>query len=332
MRRALATVLIAGGILLGWTATAVDAATVDDAGWWDRNANELLPSVDPPPEGALRVANDPAGTAAIAAVRFQLDEGEQDPTLVLRVAGDPVPEGAAIVACPATSQWTGASGAPLAEAPEFDCEAGTALGLVADDGAAVAFDLSQLAPSPTVDVVIAPAPTGESPVSDAFTVDFEAPVPTDVTTRAPAPAGPAIPSEGPSGGSASPTPAAAPSSSPSFSPSTPSSPSSGGSFSSPASPTVTVPAGDAPTAGAPTGSATAPPATTFVAEEAAAPLDVATTSSKRWIGLLTAAVIIGIGVYLWRTDRARSVMTAGPTMGGLGPFVRERSGPAPDVA
>lgn len=339
MRRALAAVLIVGGSVLGWNASAVNAASVMDAGWWDRNANELIPALDPPPEGALRVANDPAGTAAIAAVRFQLDAGESGPTLTLRVAGEPVPEGAAFVACPTTSEWSGASGAPLEEAPEFDCEAATALGLVAGDGTTVAFDLSQLAQDPLVDVVIAPSPTGESPVADTFAVDFEAPAAGDITAAG-APSAPPVPPGGPSsdggggggggGGAFVPSPSTGAGgsspSSPSFSPG----PSSGGSF-SPGSPTVTMPAVDTPAADPTDG---APTVTTPVdAEQAAAtPELAAASSSKRWIGLVTAAAIIGLGAYLWRADRARSVLTAGPMLGGLGPFARERSGPAPEVA
>ncbi len=327
MRRALAILLIGAGSLLGWSAASVGAATVDDAGWWDRNANDLIPKLDPPPEGAIRVGNDPTGANAIAAVRFSLIDGEEQPTLVLRVSGDPVPEGAAFKACPATSDWTGAAGAPIAQAPTFDCEAGTALGLVA--GTTVSFDLAQLATSPTVDIVISPAPAGENPIADTFTVDFEAPEPTDVTTGGPLPAAPAAPDGSFSGGS----PGAAPAigggggggGSPSFSPS----PSSGGSF-TPGGPTVTVPGVGTPEVGTPAGT---PSVTTPIGadETAAAPLAEA-SSSKRWIGLVTAAAIIGLGVYLWRADRSRAAMTAGPVLGGLGPFARERVGPAPEVA
>lgn len=334
MRRALAALLIISGSLLGWTAAAVDAATVVDSGWWDRNANALLPQLDPPPDGALRVANDPTGASAIAAVRFQLDEGEDDPSLTLRVVGDPVPDGAAFVACPTTSEWTAASGAPLTEAPEADCEAGAALGLVAGDGTAVAFDLTQiaqLAQDAVVDVVIAPSPTGESPVADTFAVDFEAPVATDITASGPAPAGPSVPGASPStGGAAAPAIGGGSGStgggSPSFSPSSPS-----GGFSAPAGPSVTVPGAGTPSVTTP---GATPPATTAIDAEQAAPepLLADATSSKRWIGLLTAAAVLGLGAYLWRADRARAVMTAGPVLGGLGPFVRERAGPAPDVA
>lgn len=328
MRRALAALLIASGTLLGWTAAAVDAATVADAGWWDRNADALLPQIDPPPEGALRVANDPAGTAALAAIRFQLDQGEQDPTLVLRVVGEPVPEGAALMACPATSEWTGAAGAPLSEAPAFDCEAGTALGLVAPDGTAVAFDLGQMDAAPVVDVVISPAPAGESPVTDTFTVDFEVPGPSDIATAGPAPAGPSVPTASPPGGGGGATPSVGGGgdATPSFTPS-----SSTGGFSPPPAPSVTVPAAGAPSATTP---ALSPPTTTAIGSEqaASAPLDATSDSGKRWIGLVTAAAIIGLGAYLWRADRARAVMTAGPVIGGLGPFVRERAAPAPDVA
>ena len=69
-----------------------------------------------------------------------------------------------------------------------------------------------------------------------------------------------------------------------------------------------------------------------VEQAAPGPLLAEPSSSKRWIGLVTAAAIIALGAYLWRADRARAAMTAGPVLGGLGPFVRERSGPAPDVA
>lgn len=333
MRRALAALLIVSGSVLGWSAAAVDAATVADAGWWDRNANDLVPALDPPPEGALRVANDPTGTSAVSAVRFQLDAGEDDPALTLRVVGDPVPEGAAFVACPTTSEWEGASGAPITEAPEADCEAAAALGLVAADGASVLFDLTQLDQSDTVAVLISPSPTGESPVSDTFAVDFEAPAAGDVTTSGPLTAGPAAAPDGAfSGGGGAPAPAAGSGigggGSPSF---TPSPSSSGGGFTSPASPSVTVPGAGAPTTTIAGG--TSPVTTPIDSEEALAPpLDDVSGASKRWIGLVTAAAIIGIGIYLWRADRARAVMTAGPVVGGLGPFVRERSGPAPDVA
>lgn len=67
-------------------------------------------------------------------------------------------------------------------------------------------------------------------------------------------------------------------------------------------------------------------------EEVAAPLlDPTASTGKRWVGVLTAAASLGLGVYLWCTDRARAVMSAGPMLGGLGPFVRERTAPAPQV-
>lgn len=244
------------------------------------------------------------------------------------MAGDPVPDGAAFVACPATSAWTGESGAPLSEAPTADCEAGAALGLVAGDGTTVSFDLSQLAQAPVVDVVLRPSPTGESPIADTFTVDFEPPADSDVTTRGPMPAAPAVPSGTPSnGGSAAPAVGSgAGSGSPSFSPASPSRGST-----APAGPTVTVPPAGSPSAGTP--AATTPATVAIGGEEAVAPpIGTTASSSRRWIGLVTAIAIIGLGAYLWRADRARAVMTAGPVLGGLGPFVHERSGPAPDVA
>lgn len=316
MRRALAVLLMATGGVLGWAAVGADAATVTQSGWWDRNANDLLPALDPPPDGALRVANDPTGASAIAAVRFQIEAAEGAPMLVLRVTGDPAPQTAGLVACPATSEWTTAAGAPMAEAPTYDCVAGAALGRVSGDGTTVSFDLGQLVESGGVDVVISPAPTGESPLTDTFAVDLEAPEAGDITTGSAtgAPVGvPSVPAVA--------APSAGPSGSASFSP-----PPVGGGLSLPTSPAVSLPAAQ-PTATVAPG---APPV--IDGEEAAAPLlDPAASTGKRWVGLLTAAGILGLGAYLWRTDRARSVMSAGPMLGGLGPFVRERTAPAPQV-
>lgn len=330
MRRALSAFAIAGAVVLGPSIGVVDAATVVQAGWWDRDADSLLPALDPPPEGALRVANDPTGASAIAAVRAQLAEGEQDPTLVLRVAGDPVPEGAALVACPATSQWEPAEGAPLAEAPTSDCEVGAALGAVSADGTAVAFDLSTLPDGEVVDVVILPAPAGENPVTDTFAVDFEAPTDADVVARSGAGDGSPVPPGAPTGsGGGSPTVATG-GSTPSVGGASPSfTPSPSGGLGVPASPDVTVPAGAVTTGGG--GTSTAAPVTE-VEESAAPPLEAASSSDKRWIGLVTILAILALGGSLWRADRARAAMTAGPVLGGLGPFVRERSGPAPEVA
>jgi len=328
VRRALAVLVLAVVAAVGWSASGAAAATVVQVGWWDRNADALLPALDPPPEGALRVANDPAGTSAVAAVRASLADGELDPTLTLRVAGDAVPAGAAFVACPATSEWEPAEGAPLAEAPTADCEIGAALGAVADDGTAVAFDLSTLPDAPVVDVVILPAPTGESPVADTFVVDFEAPTDSDVVTR----------TAGSSGGAAAPGPAPAPSGTPSSSDG--SSFGTGGStpsFTPPAGGTVTVPGGAAvtPAPTAPTSGvgATSGGAPLGDSEEAAAPPAGASSGSgNRWIGLATIAAILALGAHLWRADRVRAAMTAGPVVGGLGRFVRERHEPAPEVS
>lgn len=317
MRRALAVLLMATSGIVGWAAVGADAATVTQAGWWDRNANDLLPALDPPPDGALRVANDPTGASAIAAVRFQVDAAEGSPMLVLRVAGDPAPQTAGLVACPATSEWTTAAGAPMAEAPTYGCVAGAALGRVSGDGTTVSFDLGQLVKASVVDVVISPAPTGESPLTDTFTVDVDAPEASDITTGSGAGAPVGVPSV-----PAVVAPSTGPSGSASFTP-----PPVGGGLSLPASPTVSLPAVQPPAA-----AVTATPPSTIDGEEVAAPLlDPAASTGKRWVGLLTAAAILGLGIYLWRTDRARAVMSAGPVLGGLGPFVRERTAPAPQV-
>jgi len=327
MRRILAAVLVLAGSVLGWTASA-DAATVVDVGWWDRNADALLPALDPPPDGALRVANDPTGPSAVAAVRFELEDGEADPTLVLRPADDPVPADAGFVACPATSDWEPAEGGPLADAPTADCEISAALGAVAADGTSVSFDLSTFPDAPVFDVVISPAPSGTNPVADTYAVDFESPTGTDVVAAGPAPA-PGGGGGGTAGGAPAPAAPATGSSSGSSSGFTPPASPSGGGFTSPGTPSVTVPSPTAGPGGATGGGTSAP--VVDASPVASPPLDVADDPNARWVGLVIAAAAIAVGVHLWRTDRERAAMTAGPVLGGLGRFVRERTAPAPDV-
>jgi len=329
VRRVVATVLLVGGVTLGWT-TGAGAASDMEAGWWDRNADALLPALDPPPDGALRVANDPTGPSAVAAVRFALDDGEADPTLVLRTADDPVPADAGFVACPATSDWEPADGEPLDDAPSADCDGSAALGAVAADGASVSFDLSTFPDGPTFDVVISPAPSGANPVADTYAVDFAIPTADDVVAR-PAPAAPGGGS-GAGAGTASPGAAAGPTASPGGSSPTYSPPAmpTGGGFTSPGTPAVEVPAPAAATGG-PAGSGGTAAPVTGVSPVASPPIDVTDASNPRWVGLVVALAAIGLGGHLWRTDRERAALTAGPVLGGLGRFVRERTGPAPDV-
>ena len=140
-----------------------DAASVDDAGWWDRNNGVPLGGVAPPAEGVLRVANDPTGPSAVAAIRIALEPGESRPVLVLRVTGPTAPAGAGFLACRPKKAWKGDSGGPWGERPLADCEKGRVPGVVAEDGTTVTFGLASLVAGGVVDVVIGPAADGRQP-------------------------------------------------------------------------------------------------------------------------------------------------------------------------
>lgn len=316
----------AAGILVAAFAPVSDAATVADSGWWDRNNGVPLNGAPPPAEGALRVANDPTGPSAVAAVRIQLDAGERQPTLVLRVIGDPAPATAGFLACTPEAPWTGDSGGPWGERPVADCEAGRAGGRVSADGTTVSFDLTILAESGVVDAVIGPVAAAGNPVGDTFVVDFAAPAETDVVTV--------------QSSSSTTTPTTSPSASPTPTFDSGSSGSGSGSsgFTPAPSPGVpaTIPAGtptpDVATPDtAPTGDAAAPPLAGPGEEIAAdAPLE-SDTSGRRLAGAGIAVVIAGVGAYLWNAERSKVAMS-GPVVGGLGAFRRERDESAPAVS
>jgi len=184
--RLVATLLLVVGVPMAWVATATaDAPT--QAGWWFKlnAAPSDAPAAPVPapapvevptsppnvPEGGLYIANDPTGPVAIAAVQLPANEGATG-TLTLKAA-----EGGAgtptIAACPAVGVWTAPEGGGAwAEAPAYDCNAGKAVGEVADDGTVTfALDSALAAPGGGFDVVLLPDPDSGTP----FQTPFEAP-------------------------------------------------------------------------------------------------------------------------------------------------------------
>lgn len=324
-RRIAHRMLVVGGlagILLATFVPASPAATVDDAGWWDRNNGVPLNGAPPPAEGALRVANDPTGPSAVAAVRIQLDPGEDQPRLVLRVTGDPAPATSGFLACVPTEAWEGDSGGPWGERPIADCERGRAGGQVSADGTTVSFDLSILQDDRVVDLVIGPVATAGNPVGDSFAVDFAAPTAADVvtnrtaatttsTTMAPSTDFDSAPVVSPvpdSGGFTPPPGAGVPATIPPTTATTP-------------SPVPETDDGAAP-----------PLSPTDGVEETASGTPVEdTTGGRRLAGAGIATVIAAVGAYLWNAER-NQIVRSGPVIGGLGAFRRERSEPAPDVS
>lgn len=314
----------AAGLAIAALAPVSDAATVADSGWWDRNNGVPLNGATPPPEGAIRVANDPTGPNAVAAVRVQLDADERQPVLVLRVTGNPAPATAGFLACRPEAPWTGDSGGPWGERPVEDCDAGRAGGRVSEDGTTVSFDVTNLVDAGVVDVVIGPVAASGNPVGDTFVVDFAEPTPADVVTSG----SPSTPTT---------TPTTAPSPPPTFDAGTGSSSGGSSGFTPAPSPGVpaTIPSPTPTVAPAPaddTGT-TAPPITVAPAGDeiaADAPLDTS-TGGRRLAGAGIATVIAAVGAYLWNAERTK-IAVSGPVIGGLGAFKRERAEPAPDVS
>lgn len=161
--RGLALALCAGLLLVAAPAFA-EAPQLDDHGWWWRaqtGATELPP---PPfvPEGGLAVSREVDGPSAIAALRYEVGDGDiTAATLTLEVASEQGGDVAAIRACPAAERWRGAAAGKWDERPEADCDAGKVNGS-ADEGHEVwEFDVGLLADDGVIDLVLLPAEEAE---------------------------------------------------------------------------------------------------------------------------------------------------------------------------
>lgn len=315
--RALAVVVASVAVLgLTWLHSAGAATLVDD-GWWDRNQGLTIGAAAPPPEGALRVANDPQGPSAVAAVRYRLDAEESLPVLRLRVIGEAAGDNAGFEACATDGTWAAADGGSFDDRPADACDRGRVAGTVSDDGTTVTFLVAPIANADAVDVVILPAPTAGDPVGDTFSVDFAAPTDEDLLTTVTPSSSP------PSTATASPTTAQA--------------------GSAPPAPVATTAApAPPPTVAAPTATTTFSPATiaapapttvpspTPTVLEQTAPASSEDGGRNRIGALAVAAALVGIGIWWWRTEQQTAV--DGPVVAGLGRFRRERTAAAPEVS
>lgn len=152
---------------LAWGAIAlpaVGASELDDHGWWWRlqGGTELPP---PPwvPEDGLAVAQDVEGPAAIAAVRYELDEDVVTATLTLQVAGEQGGGTAVIRACPARARWRGAQAGTWEHRPSADCEAGQVSGERDDEGETWTFDVGLLVDDGLLNIVLTPGDEVDGP-------------------------------------------------------------------------------------------------------------------------------------------------------------------------
>jgi hypothetical protein len=156
---------ISSALLVAIVAAApAHAAESVEAGWWTSTPVPVAPDA---PDGGLVVqaAADPNQPFSYAAVAYDLAGGELPTSLTLTVAdGSVSTTGATLALCPLTTGFAPSQGAPISEAPSFDC---TMSATAAPDGATYQFDVTQvydgqslalavLATAPADRVVLAP--------------------------------------------------------------------------------------------------------------------------------------------------------------------------------
>ena len=348
VRRMLSATVLAGfvsGALLVATAPAAGAATLDKSGWWYRPASApAIGAVVPPPpgtpEGGLVVQATPDGPNAVAALTFTLTPEELGGTLTLAVAGETGGDKAAIQACPAKAAWEAAQAGSFDKRPIEDCNFGSAPGTRSEDGKTWTFDITALVKSGKVDIVILPMALpeggGQAPVFAPFSVSFEKPssaslAPPDGAGSADTGDLAADPSEFPSGGSSDFAPADSAGSVPA-----------GGSsdFAAPSVSGVDVGgAGALDAAPPPPDIGAAPPAADASQQVAAAPVAATGLANRRalGLGLLLLCGLAALAIGATRSPALAAMLppamrpgiTGEGKPGGLGRFVRPRTGRAP---
>ncbi|HVM39760.1 MAG TPA: hypothetical protein VM618_03140 [Acidimicrobiia bacterium] len=328
VRRTLAALplCLAWVVALGWLpGGSAGAADLSGWGWWWRAQAGLLGTEVPPPpnvpEDGLAVGAGPDGAVAVAAVRYELPDGESAQSLTLTVAegGDIGGEQATVAACPPAVRWASAQAGRWDMRPEANCDTASVQGIRSDDGATWTFPVAPLVADGVVDVVLVPgAETPDGNPSPGFQLAFEAPAAdslavTGSSTTQPITTATTPPSSGGGGGGTF--------------------PSSGG-FSAPTIPPVET---FTPAEGGDTGAA----GQAF--ETAAAPLDPE-SDEGRALGVLLLAGTAVVGVLSGRqparaprllgnvtssSSSRPSAPTAEPSVGGLGRFSRPRTGSPP---
>ena len=199
-RSALALVLALSGTLALLRAPEAPAVEVQAAGWWSRivTTDPLRESPQPLPvpnpttpqpvltdptaaPGQLLVQGAPEGATAIAAVRWKLADGESSPSLTLAaLPGSVLPADAVILACAAASPWEPVASSGSWQAKAVPDAVRCIDGIVAADGASVAFGLQPLVRRGVLDVVFVPGRRADLPPeasSSTFRLVFATPTP-----------------------------------------------------------------------------------------------------------------------------------------------------------
>src|SRR6476659_7005714 len=133
--------VLAGAVALS---AALGGAALADApsrtGWWNA-ATAGGVALPQPTTGTddLHVSQGPSGSAAFAAVAYDLSGTLTDATLVLKIVPTSAVGTVDVAACPTKDNaWKAGGNQPIDTAPAYDC-AGGVPGLVAADGTKVTF-------------------------------------------------------------------------------------------------------------------------------------------------------------------------------------------------
>jgi hypothetical protein len=202
--RLLGVVAILGGAsLVGPTAS--HAATIESGWWWKANTGTSpevpavpvvpapqvtlpvappAPPVPPNAEGGLQVAALQDGAFAVAAVRVDAELT----SITLRVApnGDANGMNAKLVACTAVTPWTPVAGGEWDTKPVVACDlingGGSVAGIRSQDGSSWTFPVAPLADDGKTDVVIVPLSTSDvaAGVATPFQLVFVPPTSNDL--------------------------------------------------------------------------------------------------------------------------------------------------------
>ena len=180
MRRLAALALL---VMVSVLATARTAAAVSPSavGWWwlaETGAATVPPPPTVPP-GGFMVGGDPSGANAIAALRFELEEGQGSPAMTLRVAdnGDVNGASAQLAACRVLGAWAPVFSGPWPSRPTADC-ATAVVGTRSDDGKSFVFNLEPFQVGNKIDIVLTPG------VGSSFNLSFNPPDETTLKTAA----------------------------------------------------------------------------------------------------------------------------------------------------
>jgi hypothetical protein len=195
-RAALAAVLGLTGAFLVLAPTA-DAVSAPTAAWWSRLATTTptdevpaglpVPAPTTPdtvpvgatvPEGNLLVEGTAEGATAVAAIRWELGEGESSPSLTLPVGeGSSLNAASIVLACRAATMWAPPETSPGTwDAKPLVEGFGCVNGIVADDMTSVTFGVQPLVSGTVLDVVLVP---GEEPALERPAEVPEPPVETN---------------------------------------------------------------------------------------------------------------------------------------------------------